>query len=269
MRTICCLLAMALLLCGCLANPYRTSYTGTRPDRLPQGEEPRLLPDAEAPQLLLSEDLKTDSLQLLEKGWAPMGRSQIRGGRVPERYALALARELGAEMVLLRQALLGTGTTSVPVTDWVPDRRILVSERSQSQDLDTGKVQDITSERVTTIEGEARTTFITQAVETYDQSALFWRRAAPPSLGLMGSGLEDAERRALQSNKGMSVRVVVRNSPAFAADILPGDIVRTLDGLEVLGPEDFFERLPGLSGRKVELVLWRSGKEIRKKVQLR
>jgi C-terminal processing protease CtpA/Prc len=145
---------------------------------------------------------------------------------------------------------------------------VVVQDNAQVQDSTTGNVQTLTHESVTTIQGEYQTRYEPQVVETYDHVASYWRKAQPPVLGILGSDLEEADRQAQQSNKGVLVKLLVRNSPAFMADVFRGDIVRKLAGHEVLGTEDFFQRVAENAGKTVDLQLWRNGKLITKSVTL-
>jgi hypothetical protein len=258
----------AAFFAGCASNPYKLTYTASVSDKVPKGEPAALRPaDGEA-RLLSSQDLRADGIKLLQGGYRPVGRSKFRGQYVDASLALEQAREIGVGVVLVMQKHVGNETVSVAVQDWVPDRRIRVQESAQTQNSDSNVVQTQTHESVTTIEGEYVTRYEPQTVETFDHSASYWKKAPPPILGIFASDLDDAERKAQQSNKGVLVKVLVQNSPAFRADILRGDIVRRLGTHEVLGTDDFFEQVSAQAGKKVELQLWRDGKILTKTVEL-
>jgi hypothetical protein len=261
-------LSCAMLLAGCASNPYRLTYSSILSDKVPKGEPTALQPSTGPAQLLNSNDMRADSIKLLEKGFYPIGRSKFRGQFVESRLALQQAQLVGADVVVVMQKHISTDTRSVAVTDWTPDKRIVTQERSTASATDAPAVQSVTRESVTTIEGEYQTHYVPQTVETYDQNASYWKKAQPPILGILGSDLEDADRKALQSNKGMMVKVVVRNSPAFIEDIFRGDIVRMLGEHEVLGTDDFFEQVMAQAGQTVELELWRNGRTVNKTVKL-
>lgn len=262
------LLALALLLGACAGNPYRATYSPLVSRKVPKGEPVAFQAPTAAPRLLSTSSMKADAVKLLEEGYWPVGSSKFTGQYVQAQQALEQAQAIGAEVVLVLQKHVGSSTVSVPVVDWTPDRRVVVQDSAQIRDSDTGKVQTVTHESVTTIEGERYTRYEPQTVETYDHRASYWKKALPPVLGILGSDLEEAERKAQQSNKGVLVKVVLRNSPAFIADVFRGDIVRKLAGREVLGTDDFFEAVMANAGKTVELVLWRDGKLVKKTVEL-
>jgi len=124
-------LALALL-AGCASNPYKTSYTSMLSDKVPKGEPVDLEPASGPPSLLTSKDMRADSIQLLEKGYRPIGRSKFRGEFVDSRSALAQAQLVGAEMVVVMQKFVSTETRSVAVMDYTPDRRIVTQDQTQT-----------------------------------------------------------------------------------------------------------------------------------------
>lgn len=260
--------ALAALLGGCVTNPYRATFTPMLSDKVPKGEPVNLPPASAPPRLLSTNDMRADAIKLLEAGYRPIGHSKFRGQFVEAQYAMEEAQAIGAEVVVVMEKFVSADTVSVPVIDWTPDRRVVVQESAQARASDTGAVQTFNHQSTTTIEGEYQTHYEPQKVETYDHSASYWRKAQAPILGILGSDLEDAQRKAQGSNKGVLVKAVVRNSPAFLADVFRDDIVRKLGDHEVLGTDDFFEQVAAQAGNEVELQLWRNGKTVIKTVTL-
>jgi C-terminal processing protease CtpA/Prc len=266
------ILFSALLgLAACASNPYRDTYTSQLSDKVPLGEPASLLPAQAEPQLLSSQDMKADAIKLLEQGYRPIGRSKFQGTHVDASAAVEQARAVGADVVVVRERFLATNTYAQPVGDWTPDRQIVTDNTTVTRNQAAGspdQVQTQTQQSVTTIEGEYQVHYEPVSYDTYEQTASYWRRAPAPTLGLLVSELGDAERKAIQSNKGVLVKAVVRKSPAFLADCFRGDIVRQLGDHEVLGADDFFEAVQAQAGKSVALVLWRDGKTLNKTVTL-
>jgi C-terminal processing protease CtpA/Prc len=86
--------------------------------------------------------------------------------------------------------------------------------------------------------------------------------------GALWRDLNDGERQELQSNKGVYVRVVVDNTPAYMADILPGDIIIAVDGESMLNAESATALMRARAGQLIKLSLYRRGARIEKSVQL-
>lgn len=257
-----------LFLGACVSNPYQVTYTPQVHAKVPRAEPASLLPSSGAPQLLSSQDLRNDSIDLLESGYRPIGRSSFKGLRVHASQALQQAQAVGADVVLVRQEHVGSATYAQPVHDWIPDRRIVTQETVSNRSSDSEKVDYQMRQSVTTIEGEYAVRYVPQSIDTYEHTASYWRRAPAPVLGVMVSELDEEQRRAVQSNRGVVVRVVLRRSPAFLADLFRGDIVRRIGPHTVVGADDFFEQVLANAGKSVELELWREGRALKKKVEL-
>jgi hypothetical protein len=72
-----------------------------------------------------------------------------------------------------------------------------------------------------------------------------------------------AESRGLTDANGVIVIDVEDGSVAQRARLLPGDILRRINGKPVIGPKDMLERgRTILPGEFVEVVVWRDGKEV-------
>jgi S1-C subfamily serine protease len=81
--------------------------------------------------------------------------------------------------------------------------------------------------------------------------------------------LSDQERQTLQTDHGVYVITVVDGTPAYASDILPGDILTAIDGSAIDGQEGLNQLLAARAGRSIEVTVLRQGKSISKTVSLR
>ena len=104
------------------------------------------------------------------------------------------------------------------------------------------------------------------SVRRYDQVALFFRKAPRKGIGIYPRPLTDEEKVQLGTNKGVVVLSVVNGSPAFAADVLPGDIVTLLGGRPVYDPDSMRSALEAAAGVPATLTLHRGGEKIEKEV---
>lgn len=64
------------------------------------------------------------------------------------------------------------------------------------------------------------------------------------------------------------MNAVVKNSPAFRADILKGDILRKIGDVELYGSASFREIVAKFAGQKIIVEILRDGKEFQKEIQL-
>ena len=260
--------AALLLLAGCAGNPYKRNFTTQLSDKVPQGETSSFLPSAPQPTLLSSTSIPTDAIKLLEKGYFPIGRSKFREQLIDGRAALEEAKEIGADLVLVKQEHAGTGTYTVPVGDWSPDRSITTTETVRTENADGTAAQLSTRENTTIISGEYQTHYEVQTVDYYDHTAVYWRRVAKPHFGAYVTELDAAQRKASGSNKGVAVEALITGSPAFQADLFEGDIIRSINGKALAGVEDYLAKLPATPGQTIELEVWRDGALLTKTVTL-
>ena len=80
--------------------------------------------------------------------------------------------------------------------------------------------------------------------------------------------LTDEQRQKLQSNKGLQIIAVVKNTPAFFADILRGDILRSIGERDTYDFDTFQDAIRESQGKSVKVVIYRNGQELTKDVKL-
>lgn len=90
----------------------------------------------------------------------------------------------------------------------------------------------------------------------------------PPVLGVITQNLTSEIRQSIGSNKGVYVIAVIKNSPAFRADILQRDILLKINNVELYDAESFHNMIGSFAGQKVIVEILRGGKEIKKEIQL-
>ena len=88
------------------------------------------------------------------------------------------------------------------------------------------------------------------------------------NLGAFVRDLNDAERQELQTNQGVVVLTIVDDTPAFRADILPGDVILAIDGVRVPNQENFGRMTAERKGKLITVSLSRKGQPLEKTVQL-
>jgi membrane-associated protease RseP (regulator of RpoE activity) len=114
----------------------------------------------------------------------------------------------------------------------------------------------------------SETTYMPYSVRRYDYYASFWVKAKPPILGVYYENLTDELRRKIESNKGVYITVVIKDSPAFNADLLNGDVIRKLNDTEVIDRTHFGKLIAENKGQEIKVEIFRNGKTITKQIQL-
>ena len=80
--------------------------------------------------------------------------------------------------------------------------------------------------------------------------------------------LTPEQRQKIGSNNGLVITAVVKQSPAYLADILNSNILVKIDNTEVYDKSSFESAIRRNDGKKVSVLLIRDGKEISKEVKL-
>jgi membrane-associated protease RseP (regulator of RpoE activity) len=106
----------------------------------------------------------------------------------------------------------------------------------------------------------------TYATETY---ASFWNKLKkPPRLGIYCNDLRDTDKKKAETNKGVVVTIVIKNTPAYNNDIVIGDIILKVNGDKVIDSDNFIEKIKKIKGSEVELEIFRKDRIITKVINL-
>jgi hypothetical protein len=257
-------LTLALLI-GCV-NPYRTNFNETL-DRQPKWIAARLAPSPEKPRLITSDNIRNDNWDLFERGYIMIGYSKFDGPGTDTYNALAQARRIGADVVLLQTKFTKSLTETVAVTQWGPSE---TTDARQTTNVigARGNVRTIKTESEVTTSQSPATVYVPQQVDYYEHAATYWRKMSHPIFGAAVQDLNDAQRRQLETNQGLNVRAVVIDSPAFKADLLKGDILLTMNGQPVPSAQNFYEAIAAQAGKKVDFTVLRGDKRMQRAIAL-
>jgi membrane-associated protease RseP (regulator of RpoE activity) len=113
----------------------------------------------------------------------------------------------------------------------------------------------------------SQTTYVPITVHRSDYGALFFIKRRF-TLGAFTRDLNDSERQEHQTNKGVVVRLVADNTPAFDADILVGDVVTAIDGVSVQNSDSFRDLQREKRGKQALISILRRGQRLEKIVHL-
>lgn len=268
---ICCralLFGSLLLMPTACASGYRQFYTpveGITPELIARDRE---APPPETPiveHASRSEEEKVVDAHL-KRGFVPIGSSFFNSGRSEsESAAICQGQDVCADLVVVfAPRYTGSTTSMVPIT--TPTTSTSYSTASATAYGSGGTVNAYGSGTTTTY--GSRTTYMPMTVHRSDYGAIYFVRKRF-AFGAFFRDLNDNERQDLQSNKGAEIRLIADGTPAFDADILPGDVLTSIDGSVVASAKDAQDLLHEKQGRLVTLSLVRKGTKIEKAVQLR
>lgn len=251
-------LCVALALGAC-ASPYQKFYhANTTSDlaavTMPYSGEPTLGMGTNNP--------RQDVRNMFQQGYVVVGWSSFVGPAQAKTGAIAQAKAVGAERVLLYSKYRNTITSALPVT--LPTATTSYSSGTVNAYGSGGYGVGNYSGMTTTYGTE--TTYIPYSVDKYDQMAVYFAPRKREGLGILSHNLTDAERQAIGSNVGMEIVAVRTGSPAFQADIIPGDLLLSLDGMPVYDTATMQHAVTAIRGREVAVVLFRGRTKITKSI---
>lgn len=249
---------LAVLLSGCAGNPYQEFYRA-----YPGLEAPQSLPayDPSGGELLVytTSDFAGDTLTLMEQGYWPVGEASFSAGAslITDRNLRAQAAAIGAHAVLISTEYSHTVSGGMPMS--VPKTSTTYSSGTATAYGSGGSVTAYGSGTSTTYSSD--TVVVPFSVDRYNAGARYFVKVRH-SFGVLPMPLDNEARRALGSNRGLWVTGVVQGSPAFFADIVPGDIVLSLNGEPVYAIEQLRDLQNALVGQMVDVEVMRDGERM-------
>ena len=255
-----------MLIAGC-ASGYKTFYTpamGATPEAIAAR---RASPPPATPILerLAPADPETILAAYAKRGYAMIGHSMFNSGtNESETSALKQGQSLGADLVLvLNPQYTGSITSSVPIT--TPTTSTSYTSGSATAYGSGGSATAYGNSTTTTY--GSMTTYIPMTVNRFDYGAVYFVKQRF-NFGAFTRDLNDTERQELQTNQGVVVLSIVDGTPAFKADVLPGDIIAAIDGVSIPNAEGFTRVVSERKGKQISVTLVRRGQRIEKALQL-
>jgi hypothetical protein len=121
----------------------------------------------------------------------------------------------------------------------------------------------------TMVPASARTEFVPFAKRHFDTQVTFWRKRRPTPSGAYTETIPVELRAHLGRNTGAYVIAVEDGSPAFGADLVPGDVVVAVDGTKVLDPATFEQLTSTRGSTRTVLDVLRAGSPRRILLEIR
>lgn len=261
-------LVVASLLAGCATSGYTEFYRptpGATPDAVAQLRGGNPAPKV-PPVVREGGDGHQVVAAYARKGYVIIGESSFNSGRDESLAAAQKQGErVGADLVVvLDPTYTGSRTANIPIT--TPTTQTSVTNGTATA-YGPGGMATAYGNSTTTTYG-SQTNWVPMTVNRYDYDALYYVKQTHFILGAGFRDLNDAERHALQSNRGAYVTNIVDGEPAFKADILVGDMIVALDQTPVYGYQGLQDALHQKHGQDVVLTIFRNGESITKSVRL-
>ena len=245
-----------LLLAGC-ANPYSKFY---RPNANPYLAK-AAIPSSAPLTIYSTNDFQRDVDALMRKGYTVIGRSAFNAASnsVSERQLRAQAADVHAEIVLVSSRFTHTITGAIPLV--TPTTSTSYTSGTATANGPGGTVTAYGNATTTTY--GTQTTMMPYTIARSDFEAVYFAKARQRT-GMLMAPLDDATRKRIGTNAGVLVRLLVDGSPAFDADILPGDILLSMADNRVVSVEQYTQLLDRYEGQTVTFHFDRDGQGIDK-----
>lgn len=254
-------IALVIVLGAC-TNPYAKFYEPAVPEaKLAEN----YVTDTMPLRIYSTPDLQKGGLELLRQGYAMIGRSDFNGNMSAKHESAmrAQAARVGAQVVLVSSKYTGTLTSAVPLT--IPQTTTTVSSGTATATGPGGTATAYGTGTSTTY--GSRTLMMPVQTNRADYHAVYYAKTKI-RVGLYVIALDDTTRQRLQTNHGARVQLVVEHSPAFDADILPGDIVLRVDSVRVTSAEHLLQMFAAHRGQQMDLTLDRAGTMLTKSLKV-
>lgn len=258
MRRLAALLAFAAL-SGC-ASGYSTFYTP-----VPASAGLATERYAGEPQVVASSgDPSTDVDIMYTRGLGPVGYADFNGPMQSMAGAIAQAKNIGAQYVVAARQYTGTVSGAIPITTLQPQTTYTSGTVSAtgSGGYATGTYNG------TSTTYSSQTSYIPYSVTRYEQRAIFFAPLARQGLGLRVKEIGPADAQRLGTAKGMMISAIRRGSPAFDADLLPGDVLESINGQVVYDQATMAQRVQAAYGAVAQVTVMRAGKTLQKIIHL-
>lgn len=209
---------------------------------------------AEVPEIVNSSGNPDSDVEgMWRKGFAVIGISAFNSPNSKTADAVRFGKKLKARYVMLGTKLTSSNTTAVPFT--APTTNTTVTNGTASVNSG-GRFASGTYSGTSTTYG-SQTTYIPVTVNRFDKMAVYFGEVPKIGIGIMTRDLTPDEAAILETRRAIAIRFVRDNSPAFLADVLPGDIITQLDGQPFDGEKWKAAAVPGAT---LHVEIFRSGK---------
>jgi len=274
MKKLICLLVLVILVSGC-ATPFAKYYHDNLRG-VDIAQMPSLIIDSGAPSLEMGSVPEDDNQRMFENGYASVGYSHFNAGEMGTKGAITQAKKVKASVVLFYRNYTNTVSGTIPLT--LPDNKTITTYGSGSGNH-SGNVYGYSGSAMysgrSTYSGSStstiygtKTTYIPYSRNRYDYLATYWVKQKPLTLGVSCDNLSPVIKKEIGSNKGVIILAVVRDAPAYHADILQGDVIKKINDIEITDTLKFLELLAKYKGEKVTFAIIRDGQEMIKEVKL-
>lgn len=182
---------------------------------------------SEVEQIPFTGNFELDTDTMWRRGYTVIGYSYFNSGNSKTKDALRLAKKLRARYIAIATELTSSQTSAVPIT--TPTTSTSYTSGTANV-FGTGGSATGTYSGTTTTTG-TRTTYFPITINRFDKMAIYYAEVPKKGAGVMTRELNAQEVSQFETRRGFVIRSVRDGSPAYYADVLPGDIVLKINGI--------------------------------------
>lgn len=265
------LMLVVAVLSGCATNGYTKFYTPARGNETATSN-PLYVKPPKVPALYThSNDVDADVKRLNEDGYWLIGTSSFFGPSkmANKEDAIAQGQKVGAALVMLKTSYKDTLSGTMPMV--LPNAPQTATMNTTGNVYGNGGSAYYNSTSTVTMPGGSTTYNIPYNVSRSDIFASYWVLFDPAKmrLGVRPGTLPDDVRNKLKRNTGAYVYIVVHGTPAFAANVMEGDVIVKIDDADVIDGNGFLAQLAQYQGQTVNLSIIRDGLPVNIRVPLK
>ncbi len=208
-------------------------------------DEITMLKPTEVPVIIETDDYEKEAEGYLAKNYVIIGFSSFTGKSQDDANVIALAKKVGATLVVIEHRLVSstTSTYAIPTAQ-------------------TTYYSGTISGRSTTY--GATGTPITVRNFFFDHTAVFMAKASKPDkFGVILDELTPDERVEYERNTGAIIRVVIEDSVACYSNLLKGDLIIAIDDKKIHDSDQAFQQMANMDkdSKSLKLTIVRNGVE--------
>ena len=127
------IVVVILFIWACTAtNPYTTFYKSSLEENKTVRDYPNFIISAEEPKIYSTSDIDGDIAKIKRNNYSMIGYSSFNAGSVNSNQAIAQAKLIGAEIVLITHKYTNTVSGNIPLT--LPDTETSTTTHSGNSD---------------------------------------------------------------------------------------------------------------------------------------
>lgn len=178
-------------------------------------------------QMLRGTKQSDDNTSMLENGFDLMGSSSFDADEVSPDLALAHAKQIKADQVLIYMKQLTSETNASKIQ----------------------KMREMAKEN----DGKVSEKALSKSGKRFKYSATYWAKLPPPRLGVHIVKLNAINNGESMPEKGLKLIAVIKESPAAKAELMRGDVLLSIGESKLEKPEDLFKAVADYQGQTVEV----------------